>query len=211
MALCLRRARGRCCAGALGADWARRLPSERPADYVRLRAETKPAQPLNFTAFGSFSRSSSAHSQTRCSTEPRTDPRTEPGTEERAGPSRTSRTSRTEQDPQDTEPLSLTEAASSTFQEFLFLLVHVFFFSAAGVKELNCTCERARVSGSTPGHSEKKQTPDARFWIFFPPFSCFFPPFCCLLFELSCFLVLLLVSFPPSSPRAGPQQLPGGA
>lgn len=41
---------------------ARRLQSERPADYVRLRAETKPAQPLNFTAFGSYSRSS-AHFQ----------------------------------------------------------------------------------------------------------------------------------------------------
>ena len=51
--------------GALGADWALRLASERPADYVRLRAETKPAQPLNFTAFGSYSRSS-AHFQTRC-------------------------------------------------------------------------------------------------------------------------------------------------
>lgn len=36
--------------GALRADWALRLVSERPADYVRLRAETKPAQPLNFTA-----------------------------------------------------------------------------------------------------------------------------------------------------------------
>lgn len=52
---------------ALRADWALRLVSERPADYVRLRAETKPAQPLNFTAFGSYSRSS-AHFQARCLT-----------------------------------------------------------------------------------------------------------------------------------------------
>lgn len=52
--------------GALGADWALRLASERPADYVRLRAESKPAQPLNFTAFGSYSRSS-AHFRARCS------------------------------------------------------------------------------------------------------------------------------------------------
>lgn len=51
----------------LCADWAPRLVSERPADYVRLRAETKPAQPLNFTAFGSYSRSS-AHFQARCLT-----------------------------------------------------------------------------------------------------------------------------------------------